>query len=104
MWCDCRPFGVNPLAFKDYGNSSLIADAVLSVLKEIFSDCWGIYTQDVLTASLLTLVGTDNGTLLWLLPLLTDENFRRRITGKVRDRMALRPFWEQFEALRDTEG
>ena len=100
---DPCPCGFNPLAFKDYGNSSLIADAVLSVLKEIFSDCWGIYTQDVLTASLLTLVGTDNGTLLWLLPLLTDENFRRRITGKVRDRMALRPFWEQFEALRDTE-
>lgn len=100
---DPCPCGFNPLAFKDYGNPSLIADAVLSVLKEIFSDCWGIYTQDVLTASLLTLVGTDNATLLWLLPLLTDENFRRRITGKVKDRMALKPFWEQFETLRDTE-
>ena len=38
-----------------------------------------------------------------MLPLLTDENFRRKITSKVKDRMALRPFWEQFEALRDTE-
>ena len=100
---DPCPCGFNPLAFKDYGNPSLIADAVLSVLKEIFSDCWGIYTQDVLTAALLTLTDADNATLLWLLPLLTDENFRRRITSKVRDRMALRPFWEQFEALRDTE-
>ena len=100
---DSYPCGFNPLAFKDYGNPSLIADAVLSVLKEIFSDCWGIYTQDVLTAALLTLVGVEDATLLWLLPLLTDENFRRRITSKVKDRMALRPFWEQFEALRDTE-
>lgn len=100
---DPCPCGFNPLAFKDYGNPSLIADATLSVLKEIFSDCWGIYTQDVLTAALLTLTDTDNATLLWLLPLLTDENFRRRITSKVKDRMALRPFWEQFEALRDTE-
>lgn len=100
---DSCPCGFNPLAFKDYGNPSLIADAVLSVLKEIFSDCWGIYTQDVLTAALLTLVGVEDATLLWLLPLLTDENFRRRITSKVKDRMALRPFWEQFEALRDTE-
>ena len=100
---DSCPCGFNPLAFKDYGSPSLIADAVLSVLKEIFSDCWGIYTQDVLTAALLTLTDTENATLLWLLPLLTDEGFRRRITSKVSDRMALRPFWEQFEALRDTE-
>lgn len=100
---DSCPCGFNPLAFKEYGNPSLIADAILSVLKEIFSDCWGIYTQDVLTAALLTLTDTENATLLWLLPLLTDENFRRKITSKVKDRMALRPFWEQFEALRDTE-
>ena len=100
---DSCPCGFNPLAFKDYGSPSLIADAILSVLKEIFSDCWGIYTQDVLTAALLTLVGVEDATLLWLLPLLTDENFRRKITSKVKDRMALRPFWEQFEALRDTE-
>lgn len=100
---DPCPCGFNPLAFKDYGNPSLIADAILSVLKEIFSDCWGIYTQDVLTAALLTLTSTDNATLLWLLPLLTDENFRRKITGKVKDRMALKPFWEQFENLKDTE-
>lgn len=100
---DPAPCGFNPLAFKEYGSPSLIADAILSVLKEIFSDSWGIYTQDVLTAALLTLVEAENSTLLWLLPLLTDENFRRRITSKVKDRMALRPFWEQFEALRDTE-
>lgn len=100
---DSCPCGFNPLAFKEYGNPSLIADAILSVLKEIFSDCWGIYTQDVLTAALLTLVETENSTLLWLLPLLTDERFRQKITNKVKDRVALRPFWEQFEALRDTE-
>lgn len=100
---DSCPCGFNPLAFKDYGNPSLIADAILSVLKEIFSDSWGIYTQDVLTASLLTLVEAENATLLWLLPLLTDENFRRKVTANIKDRMALKPFWEQFEALRDTE-
>lgn len=100
---DPCPCGFNPLAFKSYGSPSLIADAILSVLKEIFSDSWGIYTQDVLTASLLTLVEAEGSTLLWLLPLLTDGSFRRRITSGVKDRMALLPFWEQFEALRDTE-
>ncbi|MEY8377976.1 type IV secretory system conjugative DNA transfer family protein [Lachnospiraceae bacterium 56-18] len=100
---DPCPCGFNPLAFKEYGNPSLIADAILSVLKEIFSDCWGIYTQDILTAALLTLTSADNATLLWLLPLLTDATFRHKVTSKVTDRMALKPFWEQFENLKDTE-
>lgn len=100
---DSCPCGFNPLAFKDYGNPSLIADSILSTLKEIWSDSWGVRIADILNAALLTLAEVDNATLLWLPPLLTDENFRRRITSKVKDRMALRPFWEQFEALRDTE-
>lgn len=100
---DPCPVGFNPLAFKDYGNPSLIADAVLSVLREIFSDSWGIYTQDVLTATLLTLVETDNATLLWILPMLTDGKFRQKITSKISDRVALQPFWMQFEDLKDTE-
>ncbi len=100
---DSCPVGFNPLGFRSYKNKALIADAVLGVLKEIFSDSWGIYTQDVLTAALLTLAETENATLLWLLPLLTDAHFRQKITGKVKDKMTLRPFWEQFENLRDAE-
>lgn len=100
---DSCPAGFNPLGFRSYKNKALIADAVLGVLKEIFADSWGIYTQDVLTAALLTLAETENATLLWLLPLLTDGNFRQKITSKVKDKIALRPFWEQFENLRDAE-
>ena len=61
---DSCPVGFNPLGFRNYRNKALIADAVLGVLKEIFSDSWGIYTQDVLTAALLTLAETENATLL----------------------------------------
>jgi energy-coupling factor transporter ATP-binding protein EcfA2 len=99
---DC-PVGFNPLGFRNYENPALIADAILGVLKEIWSDSWGVRIQDVLSAALLTLVETENATLLWLPALLTDDNFRRSITGKVKDKVALRPFWEQFDALRDQE-
>ncbi len=100
---DACPVGFNPLAFKNYENPALIADAILGVLKEIWSDSWGVRIQDVLSAALLTLVETENATLLWLPALLTDDNFRHSITGKVKDKVALRPFWEQFDALRDQE-
>lgn len=35
--------------------------------------------------------------------MLTDDNFRHNITGKVKDKVALKPFWEQFDTLRDQE-
>lgn len=99
---DPCPVGFNPLGFKNYGNPALVADTVLGVLKEIWSDSWGVRIQDVLSAALLTLVETENTTLLWLPALLTDDNFRHSITSKVKDKVALRPFWEQFDALSDS--
>lgn len=100
---DCIPVGFNPLAFKNCGNTSLIADAVLSVLKDLWSDSWGVRIQDILSAALLTLTEIDGATLLWLQPLLTDSNFRRKITSQVKDKIALQPFWNQFEALSDLQ-
>ena len=97
------PCGFNPLAFKDYGDPALLADSILSVMKEIFSDSWGIRTADILNAALLTLVKVENATLLWLPALLTDEAFRMKIIHKIDDRVALLPFWEQFNTLKDSE-
>lgn len=100
---DKNAVGLNPFAFKNYHNRPLIADAILAVFRELFSENFGIRTQDVLSASLLTLAETPGASLLWLPPLLTDEKFRRKITSQVKDKIALKPFWESFEAMRDTE-
>lgn len=100
---DPSPCGFNPLAFKDYGDRALLADSILSVMKEIFSDSWGVRTADILNAALLTLVNVENATLLWLPALLTDEAFRMRIVSNLTDRVALLPFWEQFNTLKDSE-
>lgn len=100
---DPCPCGFNPLAFKAYGNTALIADAVLSVLKELWSDSWGVYIADILNAALLTLADVEGATLLWLPPLLTDAAFRKRIVSQVKDKVVLKPFWEQFDAMRDAE-
>ena len=97
------PCGFNPLAFKDYGDPALLADSILSVMKEIFSDSWGVRTADILNAALLTLVEVEGATLLWLPALLTDEAFRMKIINQIDDRVALLPFWEQFNTLKDSE-
>lgn len=100
---EASPCGFNPLAFKDYGNPALLADSILSVMKEIFVDSWGVRTADILNAALLTLVEVEGATLLWLPALLTDEAFRMKIINKIDDHVALLPFWEQFNTLKDSE-
>lgn len=100
---DPCPVGFNPFAFKAYKNKALIADAVLAVFKEIFSENWGIRSQDVLSGALLTLAGIDGASLLWLPTLLTDEYFRSSITKRVKDKIGLKPFWEHYDAMRESE-
>lgn len=98
---DDNPVGFNPLTLP--GNPTLMADAILAVFKEIFSDSWGVRSQDVLSAALLTLIEVDRASLLWLPPLLTDENFRHNITKDVKDKITLKPFWSTFDNLRPAE-
>ena len=93
------PCGFNPLAFRHYKNRTLIADAILSVLAEVFRDSWGVRISDILSAALLTLAEVEGSTLLWILPLLTNDSFRRRIVAQIKNQVGLMPFWQEYEAL-----
>lgn len=98
---DPSPVGFNPLSLP--GDHTLIADAILAVFKEIFAENWGIRSQDVLSAALLTLMETEGASLLYLPALLTDKNFRRKITRSLKDDIVLKPFWKNYDAMRDSE-
>lgn len=98
---DPAPVGFNPLMYNK--DPSLTADAILAVFQELFAQNWGIRSADILSGALLTLARIRDANLLWLPQLLTDENFRRKITGQISDPIALNPFWSHFEAMRDTE-
>ena len=97
-----NPVGFNPLAFRNSNNPTLVADAVLAVFQSVFAENWGIRSQDVLSAALLTLAQCDGASLLWLPMLLTDESFRRKVTAGITD-IGLAPFWAGFEAMKDSE-
>lgn len=98
---DPAPVGFNPLAYSQ--DPSLITDSILAVFQELFSQNWGIRSADVLSGALLTLAQIRGANLLWLPQLLTDEDFRKEITAKVEDPIALQPFWNHFDSMRDSE-
>jgi len=98
---DAAPVGFNPFSYKE--SPTLVADAILSVFKEVFSENWGILSQDVMSASLLTLAQIPGATLLWLPQILTDEAFRKKITSQVSDKIGLDSYWAGFDAMKDGE-
>ena len=92
------PVGFNPLV----GPPELAvvtAEAVLGVLAELFRDSWGIRTADILSAALLTLARIPQATLVWLVPLLTNPAFRRRVLALAPpDPLGTDVFWQGYEA------
>ncbi|MBR3122415.1 type IV secretion system DNA-binding domain-containing protein [Candidatus Saccharibacteria bacterium] len=100
---DASPVGFNPLHFKGYQNHELVSDAIISILHDIFSDSWGIRTQQILSAALLTLTSLPDTNLLHLSPLLTNPEYRARLVARTKDRIWLLPFWRQFEAMKESE-
>lgn len=98
---DPCPVGFNPLAYNQ--DPTLTADSILAVFQELFSQNWGIRSADILSGALLTLAKVKDSNLLWLPPLLTDAAFRKKITSQIHDPVALQPFWNHFEEMKDTE-
>lgn len=96
---DSCPVGFNPFCISRRQNHELVADAILAVFKEIFSDSWGIRTQDILSSALLTLAKTENASLIMLPTILTNDGFRRKMTKNIDDKLGLEPFWAGFEAM-----
>lgn len=93
-----NPVGLNPLAATEK-RSALVADGLLAVFRGLFPSAFGPRTSDILHASLLTLLAAPGSTLVQLPALLTDAQFRRRLTARLNDPVGLGSFWAQWETL-----
>ena len=99
---DSSPIGLNVMSARR-SERELVADQVLAVIHGVFKDAWGPRTQDILHASLLTLVGRAGVTLCDLPILLTNPDYRAKATTEARSDLALGTFWSWFDALSETE-
>ncbi|MEZ5246688.1 MAG: type IV secretion system DNA-binding domain-containing protein [Acidimicrobiales bacterium] len=106
-----RPVGFNPLAVgvgESERDLDLVVDSIASVFRGLFSQHWGPRTDDILRAGLLTLgqapVDPELAYTLCELPaLLTHQGFRRTLTARLEDPIALEPFWAVYESLRPSD-
>lgn len=80
----------NPLACPDPSRMDQVTSGVVSAFRKLF-DSWGPRLENLLRYAVFATV-EQNGTLLDLLGLLTDETIRDRMVARIRDAV-VRSFW-----------
>ena len=91
--------GINPLEIYPGDDPDLVVENTLSIFKRIYERSWGMRTDDILKATLLTLLRRPDPTLAHIPLLLTDPLFRLRTIRDLRDPLGLDSFWVWFNRL-----
>jgi len=91
------PIGFNVLEPKGRNHRHLTASGLVQVFKKIWVDSWGPRLEYVFRNAILALLERPGSTLLGVPRLLTDDRFRKRVLGGVKDAV-VRNFWRvEFE-------
>src|SRR5437667_1653051 len=94
-----RTVGLNPLELLPSDDPDLVVENTLTIFKRIYERSWGMRTDDILKATLLTLLRRPDPTLAHIPLLLTDPLFRLRTIRELRDPLGLDSFWVWFNRL-----
>jgi len=97
-----HPFAFNMLeAGDDAHKRSLIASGLLGVFKKMYSESWGPRLEHILRNCLLALAETPNTSMLGIMRILVDQEYRRKIVSGISNPM-VRSFWvDEFEKFND---
>jgi hypothetical protein len=97
---DPAPPGLNVLEGAD---RDLVVDQLVGIFQRVYERFWGPRTDDILRASLLTLMnGDEQATLADVPRLLADDAWRRQLTATLDDPVGLEPFWAWYDQLGDS--
>ena len=90
--------GLNPFDLTRYTSPELVADMLLNLFQELFSDNWGIRTVDVLSHALTVMAQVENSNLSQLPQFLTNPVFRNQLLSQISDPFLL-DFWQGYNQL-----
>jgi hypothetical protein len=91
---DPHSIGFNPLHIPPGANIHLHASEVVSAMKKVWQDSWGVRLEYILRYCILTLLHTPGSTLLDIQPLLLDKEYREGMLAGIAD-PAITSFWER---------
>ena len=94
------PIAFNPLeATPEFREE--VANGFVSVMKKLFGYSWGPRLEYVLKHTVMALIEAEGSTMLGIVRMLTDRNYRRKIVSQVNDPV-VQMFWlKEFAAYND---
>jgi len=91
------PIAFNPLDKVNSDYHFLVASALISIFKKIWSEFWGPRLEHILRNSLLTLLEYPKSTLLDIPKLLTDREFRKKVLEGITNQQVKEFWFSEFE-------
>ncbi len=93
------PVVINPLEVTNKQEAELVVSGIVSIFNKIFGASWGPRLEYILRNSLLTLSEVPNTTLKDVPQILTDQSFRNKVVGGLKDEH-LKGYWKnEFEKM-----
>lgn len=89
-----RPFSLNVLEIKNRQQKDLVASGIVSIFYKLYKDSWGPRLEYILRNVILTLLEAPGATLVDILALLANTEYRKKIVGQLQDPV-LKDFWEK---------
>lgn len=86
------PIAFNPLERVNFEMRHLVASGLMSVFKKIWPDVWSARMEYILNNTLLALLEYPNSTLLGIMKMLSDKEYRKNIVENLKDPV-VKSFW-----------
>src|SRR3989338_2087809 len=86
------PIGFNPLEKVGDEHRHIVASGLMGVFKKIWPDVWSARMEYILNNAILTLLEFPDSTILGVMRLLSDKDYRKKIVEKLKDPV-VKGFW-----------
>src|SRR3989344_6540086 len=93
--------GFNVLELPDPKYKHLVASGLMAIFTKIWSNVWSARMEYIMNNAILALLETPNSTLLGILRILVDKDYRQKIIANVTDPV-IKAFWvHEYETWQD---
>ncbi|MFA6136000.1 MAG: type IV secretion system DNA-binding domain-containing protein [Candidatus Paceibacterota bacterium] len=93
--------GFNILDLPDSKYKHLVASGLMGIFTKIWANVWSARMEYILNNAVLALLETPNSTLLGIIRILVDKDYRQQIIANIKDPV-VRAFWvHEYEQWRD---
>ncbi|MDD5055786.1 MAG: type IV secretion system DNA-binding domain-containing protein [Candidatus Peribacteraceae bacterium] len=87
------PLSFNMLSCPNPDQHSLVVSGLMSVFTKLWPDVWSGRMEHILRNALLALIGTQGNSMLGILRMFSDDQFRAKVVSHVSDHL-VRSFWQ----------